>query len=280
MDRAVPPEPGAAGDGPPFRTVLGLARYVAVLGLAGLFTGILIGGVGGRLFMRIAGAVGGEAARGATTEAGFTVGEITFGGTLALAVGAGIFVGIVGAAFYVVLRPWLAWAGPWRGVAFGIVLFALGSATSDVLNPDNVDFVILGNEVLVLSMILLLFVGFGVVIDRFAKWLDQRLPQTGRAHPIASGWYVVIAVIGVALGSGLLPQGLFTRSFCDCDPPIVAGVLLVVAAAGTICWIVSAFSSSARLPSIARVLGLVGVAGATTAGLMRAIGDVAAVISG
>jgi hypothetical protein len=263
---------------PPFRTVRSLARYLTVCGLAGIAAGVLIGGAGARLFMRIAGAAGAERAGGATTEAGFTVGEITFGGTLGLIVGVGIFAGVVGAALYVVFRPWLSWAGPWRGVTFGIVLFAVGSATSDLMNPDNFDFAILGNEALVVAMIVTLFVGFGALIDPLAGWLGRRLPEP-EGHPISSDLYGAFAVLGLVLGSVALAFSMFTRSACDCDPPIVASIFVAVAGAGTLAWSASAFSRSARLPALAQALGFVGLAGATVAGLVRAIGDAVAVLS-
>jgi len=272
-------EPVASADRPAFRTVLGLARYLTVCGIAGITAGVVVGGAGSRLFMRIAGAAGAERAGGATTEAGFTVGEITFGGTLGLIVFVGIFAGIVGAALYVVFRPWLSWAGAWRGVAFGGVLFAVGSATSDVMNPDNFDFVMLGNEALLVAMIVALFVGFGALIDPIAGWLDRRL-RAAASSQVRSGLYGVFALLGVVFGMAALVTSIFTGSACDCDPPIVASVFIAIATVGTLAWFASAFSGSARLPSIARALGLVGLAGATAAGLVRAIGDAATILRG
>jgi hypothetical protein len=192
----------------------------------------------------------------------------------------GILTGIAGAAFYVVFRPWLAWAARWRGVAFGVVLFAVGSATSDVLNPDNVDFVILGNEALVVGLIVALFVGFGALIEPVAAWLDRRLPEPGRSRPLLSAAFASFAALGLLLGAVMVLQAMFTRSFCDCDPPILASIALLVTGAGTVAWALSAFSSSDRLPTVARTLGTVGLLGATAAGLARAIGDAAAVLRG
>ena len=103
---------------PPFSSLRGLARYVAIAGLAGLIAGFLVGGIGGRLFMRIAGAAAPDRAQGAGTEAGFTVGEVTAEGTIGLIVFIGIFVGVIGAVVYVVSIPWLSWAGRWRGLLF------------------------------------------------------------------------------------------------------------------------------------------------------------------
>jgi hypothetical protein len=270
----------AAAELPPFRTPLGLLRFLTVSGLAGLVAGIIVGGAGARLFMRIAGGAAGEQARGATTEAGFTVGEITVGGTLELVVFVGIFAGIVGASLYVLFRPWLAWAGPWRGTAFGVVLFALGSATSDVLNPDNVDFAILGNEFLVVATAFALFIGFGALIDAAFRWLDRRLPEASSPHQVASIVYAVFTVLGLVAGTALLAQAMFTRNTCDCDPPVAASLFVVVTAMGTLGWIASAFIPSARLHSASRVVGLTGLVGASAAGLVRAIGDAGAIIRG
>ena len=104
----------------------GLVRHIATVGISGIVTGLMVGGLGGRLFMRIAGATAPESAQGARTEAGFRVGEVTAAGTIELVVFVGIFVGIVGAVLFGVFRPWLSWAGRYRGAAFGVVLFALG----------------------------------------------------------------------------------------------------------------------------------------------------------
>lgn len=91
---------------------------------------------------------------------------------------------------------------------------------------------------------------------------------------------MVFAILGVVFGTAALVSSMFTRSACDCDPPIVASVFIAVAAAGTLAWFASAFSGSARLPSVARALGLVGLAGASAAGLARAIGDAVAILRG
>jgi hypothetical protein len=147
------------------------------------------------------------------------------------------------------------------------------------LNPDNFDFVILGNEALILAMIVALFVGFGAVIDPVARWLDRRLPEAGHS-PISIGSYGTVAVLGVVLGIAALATSTLTGSACDCDPPVVASIFIAVAAAGTLAWFTSAFSGSTRLPSIARVLGFVGLAGATAAGLVRAIEDAVLVLRG
>jgi hypothetical protein len=263
---------------PGFRGVTGAARSLAVAGLAGVISGILVGGVGGRLFMRLAAAAAGERARGAGTEAGFTVGEITLEGTLGLLLFVGVVSGILGAAWFVIFRPWLAWAGRWRGPVFGVLVFALASATSDVLKPDNVDFLILRNAPLVLVLIATLFVAFGLVIVPMDRTLDRRLPPAGSGHAVATAVYVVLALLGLLLGGALLFQTLFTTNMCACDPPIAATVGTIAAGIGTALWFVSGIRGTpAPIAGAVRWLGVGGLAIAS-AGLVRAVSDAVEVL--
>ena len=257
-----------------FDSLLGLARHVSVAGIAGLIAGVLVGGVGGRLFMRIAGAAN-PAARGRTTEAGFTVGRITADGTLGLVLFVGLLVGVGGAVLYVIFRPWLSRAGKWRGAAFGVLLFGIGSATSDVLNPDNIDFLILGNQGLLVSMVFALFVGFGALIEWLFGVLDRRLPATDRHR--ARLIYPLLALLGLGLAVLFVPFTLFSEQACDCEPPILASSSVMVAAAGTVLWWWSGLRGRGFSP-LSRVLGLGGLAGALVFGLIRAISDAVEII--
>jgi hypothetical protein len=256
---------------PAFRSFFGLVRHVAIAGIAGLVTGIVVGGIGGRLFMRIAGAAARDTAQGATTEAGFTVGEVTFGGTVALILFIGVFVGIVGAALYLIFRPWLSWAGRWRGVAFGVVLLAVGSATSDVMNPDNVDFLILGNSV---------FLSFGLVLDALFGFLDARLPGEEEGWRAVGVVYVAISGIGLVAVSGL-PFAIFVGdSACSCGPPVIASWSVAVAAVGTLVWWISSIAprSPRWLRTGAGTVGYGGTLAVLVFGLVRAVSDAADII--
>lgn len=262
----------------PFGSIRGLARHVTIAGLAGLVTGVVVGGVGGRLFMRIAGAAAPRVAQGAGTEAGFTVGEVSVGGTIALVVFIGVFVGVLGAALLVASMPWLAWAGRWRGVLLGVVLFAAGSATSDVMNPDNFDFRILRNGPLLVGLILGLFLAFGVVIDRFFVVFGSSIPPAGGRRGV-DGVFFAIAALGLVIALSILPI-LFTEEFCDCDPPLAASWSVIVMGVGTVLWWTSALvtGAAARLRSAAGLLGYTGLIGVLLFGLTRAISDAIEII--
>jgi hypothetical protein len=265
----------------PFASWFGLFRHIAIGGLAGLTAGVLIGGIGSRLFMRIAGAASGAEGLGRTTEAGFTVGEVTVGGTIGFVVFIGIFSGIVGAGMYLALRPWLGWAGRWRGVVFGVLLFGLTSATSDLMNPDNIDFFILGNGPLLVVLIAALFVAFGVVVEEAFRFLDARLPGDEAGWRSAGVVYVVFTAVGIlavaSLGSAVLGGG---EGICGCEAPVRASWSFVVVAASTVVLWIGAVT---RLPSmfgrIASGTGYRGTAGVLVFGLIRAISDAADIVS-
>ncbi len=264
---------------PPPASLAELVRHIAGVGIAGVVTGLVVGGLGGRLFMRVSGALAPDFAQGVSTEAGNRVGEITLGGTLGLVLFIGIAAGITGAVLYAVFRPWLAWAGRFRGVAFGVVLFAVGSATSDLLNPDNPDFFIVGNKPLNVAMIVALFLGYGAMIDWGYGVLDRRLPPGDENHRRALLIYAVLTVLGL-IASASAVRLLFTREVCECDPPILAAAFVVVAAAGTLLWWATGiWFRLKRFSTAAQILGFAGLAGATLFGLIRAFSDAIEVIT-
>jgi hypothetical protein len=261
---------------PPFDTLGGLARHTAIAGFSGVIAGAIVGGLGGRLFMRLSSFIADEAAQGRMTEAGFKVGEVTFGGTVELIIFVGILIGLFGAVFYVVLFPWLTWAGTWRGVAFGVALFAAGSATSDVMNADNIDFFILKNEPILIGMIFLLFIGFGVVIDWMYRIIDRYAPEPARSVNVV---YYVFSAFGLIFVGGAF-FFLFTGDTCGCEPTMGIAWSMTIAAVGTITWWVSrlATRSPRWLNNAAAVIGYVGTAGVLVFGLIRALSDAAEII--
>ena len=272
-------EPRSILPEPPSDSFMGLARHIAIAGVAGLSAGIVVGGIGGRVFMRIAGAAASDRVQGFGTEAGFRVGEVTVGGTLALVIFIGLLTGVVGAVLYVIFTPWIAWAGRWRGVLFGSLLFAVASATSDVMNPDNIDFFILKNPILLVSLIVLLFLGFGLVIESAFRFLDGRLPGEADSWGGVAPVYVSLTVLGVL---ALIPfvASFGTDSLCDCEPPVGASLSVVVAAIGTATWWATAlFADLPRWPrTVAAVFGYAGLVGAVVFGLVRALSDAVEII--
>ncbi len=284
MDSATIRSPEASPEWVPrvqFASLFGLVRHITIGGFAGLVAGIVVGGLGSRLFMRIAGAAAGSDAAGRITEAGFRVGELTVGGSIALAVFIGIAAGMAGAVFYLALRPWLWMLGRWRGVGFGVVLFGLTSASSDVMNPDNPDFLILGNGILLVGLIVALYVAFGVAVDGAFGFLDRRIPGEEQGWKNIGVVYAGFAALGLVFAVPFALSVLFVgEGFCGCEPPVAASwsfVFVLVSSAAL--WITALVP---RTPIAVRTLigvaGYLGLAGVLFFGLVRAISDAIEII--
>jgi hypothetical protein len=160
------------GDGGGIRRAV---RRLCVVEVSGIVAGVLVGGFGSRLMMRIMAATSGPSAQGRLTEAQEVVGEITKGGTTGLLIFVGLGFGLFGAIGYALLVRFLprrAWAS---GLVFG--LLALGVfARRDPLSPDNSDFAILSPVALAVAMIVVLFVLYGMTLAALTARLERAYP--------------------------------------------------------------------------------------------------------
>ena len=200
-------------------------RRVALLGMASFVSGILVGGVGGRIVMRLSAIAAGPEMVGRITENGNRVGEFTIAGTIVLIVFVGGFAGVAGSVIVVGSDPWLRWMGPLQGLGFGLVALA---ATGDGSPFNSVDFFLLDPAALNVAMFVGLHFAFGLAVSGFYWLMDRRLPPAP-ADREQVGYLVVTALGGIGL---LLVIALFTiPSFCGCDPDygFLALILLVVA---------------------------------------------------
>ena len=160
-----------------------LVRHAAVAGIAGVASGVIVGGIGGRVLMRIAAITADR--DGFRTENGFRIGDVTAGGTIELVIFVGIFGGVIGAIAYLISEPWLEWTGRWHAPAFALVLLA--TASKGVLEPENIDFPLLGNEELNVAMFIALFVGFAFLFRWRASSPEARRSwQNGSTAPSRS----------------------------------------------------------------------------------------------
>ena len=209
-----------------------LGRHVGAASLAGIVAGILVAGVLGRIVMRVSGFLSPPELIGSATAAGNRVGEITFAGTLAIALFVGIPAGVLGAAIYASAEPWLRRFRPWQGVAFGLGLLVAGGFI--FIEPANFDFQRFGPAPLNVAMFAALFVAFGALTAWLFDRLRRAMEGTGRWTRAleALGWLSAIAVAGLSV--------LFFTSIGGLGDPL----LLIVFAAVTI------------LPGIVRWRGL------------------------
>lgn len=178
----------------------GTALRIGTFALAGALAGTLVGGLGGRVAMRIAGAMSDPGSMSSPLTAnGNVLGEITVGGTLALAFFSGLLPGLVGGVGYGAMRPWLVPLGRWSGVAFGLLLLA--AAGPAVLEPFNFDFQKFGLPVLNVLLFAALFPLFGIAVAAASTLLADR-----------SGSIPWKLASGIALGVFLLTLGLFLNA--------------------------------------------------------------------
>jgi hypothetical protein len=200
-----------------------LARHVALLGLATVVSGILIGGVGGRIVMRVSALAAGPEMVGRVTENGNRIGEFTFGGTLILIVFVGALGGVLASVVVVGSEPWLKWMGPARGLGFAVAVLAVYGQF------DSIDFLILEPKTLNVAMFLALFVVFGLTITALFWLFDRKLPKAGEDQQVG---YLVLDAFG-ALALFVTIFFFTSPDFCGCEPAYEIGALLLVMTAST-----------------------------------------------
>jgi hypothetical protein len=170
-------------------------RDIARSGLAGLFTGILVAGVGGRIVMRVAALRVPEAA-GRLTDNGNAIGEITLSGTVALVLVGALFFGLLGATLWVVVSPWIPGGGRTRAMlAMPIAVSFAGIALIQARNPD---FAVLRHDAVTVGLLLALVALAGLAIAIFDGWLDDHLPAAS-ASTTADAIYLALALAGAGL---------------------------------------------------------------------------------
>src|SRR5438874_12502024 len=131
----VAPMPRAGGG--PFWAGARLVRALGIAAIAGLAAGLLVGGLGGRIVMRLVTLSAGPGSLGLVSDNGGRLGALTLEGTLELLAFGGIGATLLGSLAYVALRPALRGLGGWQGLAFGFLLLgAFGSIVIDSRNGD------------------------------------------------------------------------------------------------------------------------------------------------
>ena len=250
-------------------------RRVLAIGFAGAVAGLIVGGVGDRLAMRVSAIAADRSTQGALTEAGNRVGEITVMGTVGFVIFGGLMAGVIGSVVVVIvdrLLPRLRWAA---GPVMGVVL--LGGVGGTLITPHNPDFHILDPAWLNVVMFGALPVLFGVIIMPLANRFESSL---NARYGDEEAWrrFVPLLLIG---GLFAIPAigAFFFRSACDCpDPPVTIGLFVLgplgVALATTI-W---AVSRGEQAPPAIRIAGWLAIAGAMFLGYQRLIDHVARIV--
>ena len=189
---------------------------------------MLVGGVLGRVVMRLSGFMAGPSLVGVTTENGNRVGDITIGGTLALVVFVGVASGVLGGIIYGIAEPWLRRLRPWHGLAYGLALLLAFGFT--VLDPNNFDFIRFGVPLLNVAMFAALFVIFGGAI----AWLFDAL------GPMRGGTGVGARAVDIAAWLALVPAlaavVLFIGGASGIEAPVAIAVVAALAVPAIVRW--------------------------------------------
>ena len=141
-----------------------------VLVVAGVTVGVLVVGVGSRLAMFLLRLTSPDRVIGVTSDDGFTIGRFTLAGTYNLLL-LGAAVGVIGAAAYRAVAPWLLGPGWFRrstiAAASGVVVGSM------LVNTDGIDFRLLKPLWLAIGLFVALpavfAVAIGVAVDRVAS---------------------------------------------------------------------------------------------------------------
>lgn len=152
--------------------LLNLSGLVASAAAPGFLAGLIVGGVGSRLAMRVMAVTSGASVQGTETDFGATVGAITLGGTLFLLLAGGA-VGVLGSLIFLAVRRWLP--GKWwmRGPIFGILLLAVFGRL--IIDSDNRDFAVLDPAALAIGMFAAIFVVYGLLFALFHEWAGPKI---------------------------------------------------------------------------------------------------------
>jgi hypothetical protein len=165
-------------------------RRLAVCVLAGAVTGVVVGGIGGRLAMMLL-AISSPSAKGVTSDDGFEIGQFTLAGTLNLLL-VGVLLGVFGGAIYSVVRHLRM--GP-RWFEIGALAIGPGVVVGSLLvHTDGVDFRLLQPLWLTVSLFVIIPAAYGAALTVLAeRWLAPG-SKAASLHPaLASAPVVLVA---------------------------------------------------------------------------------------
>jgi len=164
----------------PVSSFLAELRVIVVAGVA---VGVVLIGAGSRLAMFVLRLTSPDRAHGVTSDDGFTIGEVTLGGTYNL-LNLGAAIGLIGAFAYRLVARWLIGPTWLRRSTTGLAAGAV--AGSMLIHPDGVDFAVLRPTWLAVGLFVALPMSFGVVIGVAVDSLErtERATPSGRRQAI------------------------------------------------------------------------------------------------
>lgn len=250
-------------------------REIAIGGVAGLLGGILVVGLGGRLFMRIS-ALLDPGAAGQVTSNGEVIGRVTLNGTLALVMFAGLYFGVVAGVLWVIASPWIPGRRAARAAVTGVIATCV--AAFFVIRAAELDFRRLDPAAANVMMLLVLAGALGVAVALIDGGLRRRLPPIDRVAPAAPG-YAAVTILGLVMLIAPVQAYFLGFNTDGFTPPIDVGIALVVVGLATLTWWVVRITRGLVTPPIALVaLGRGSLLVAAALGAVRLAGEVAGIL--
>lgn len=188
-----------------------LLEVLRVVGVVGMGWGLVCIGLGSRLAMFLLRVTSPDYVRGVRSDDDFIIGRFTLSGTYNLAVLGAAF-GVIGAAAYVAVAPWLIGSPGFRRFTVALTSAAIGG--SGTIHYDGIDFHVLKPQALALGLFLALpfLYGYGValLVDKVA----ERDSWTRRGK---TAWVLPLALLVLIVAN---PLWAFV--------PIVAAIIAVL----------------------------------------------------
>lgn len=195
-----------------------MQRYLEgmrVLVVGGISAGVVLIGIGSRLAMLLLRVTSPDRVRGVKSDDGFIIGQVTLAGTYNLMLLGAAF-GVIGAAAYLMVSPWLIGPNWFRRLTTGLAAAAV--VGSMLVHADGIDFTVLRPTWLAIGVFVALPGLFGalvgVVVDAVRRpdsWTAQG-PRRWVVPLILVGCFpltiVVILVAAAVFGSWVLVSDL------------------------------------------------------------------------
>jgi hypothetical protein len=143
---------------------------IRVLIVAGIAAGVVMIGLGSRAAMLILRLTSPARVHGVESDDGFTIGEVTLGGTYNLMM-LGAAIGIIGAGTYLMVCRWLIGPLWFRRATTGLAAAVVGG--SMLVHSDGIDFNVLEPKWLAISLFVLLPGVFGTFIGSFVDAVNR-----------------------------------------------------------------------------------------------------------
>ena len=188
-----------------------LLEVLRVVMVAGVGWGLVCIGLGSRLAMFVLRLTSPDSVRGVLSDDGFIIGRFTLSGSYNLLV-VGAAIGVIGAASYIAVAPWLIGPTWFRRLTVALTSAAIGG--SGTIHYDGIDFQSLEPQWLAIALFIVLPFVFGLGLATIVDRLAQRDSWTRRG---ATAWVLPLLLLLVMAANPLVGV-----------PPIIAAIIAVL----------------------------------------------------